>query len=36
MEDIRTIISSIGPGSGQQLIWAYCLYWLFLINLSSC
>ncbi len=32
MEDIRTIISSIGPGSGQQLIWDIALYWLFLIN----
>jgi len=33
MEDIRTIITSIGPGSGQQLIWDLTLYWLFLINI---
>jgi hypothetical protein len=33
MEDIKTIINSIGPGSGQNLIWSIVLYWMFLINL---
>jgi hypothetical protein len=32
MEDLRTIINSLGPGTGQQLIWDIALYWLFLIN----
>jgi hypothetical protein len=32
MEDLRTIINSLGPGTGQQLIWDIALYWMFLIN----
>ena len=32
MEDAKTIINSLGPGTGQQLIWDIALYWLFLIN----
>jgi hypothetical protein len=32
MEDVKTIINSLGPGTGQQLIWDIALYWLFLIN----
>jgi hypothetical protein len=32
MEDIRTIINSLGPGTGQQLFWDIALYWLFFIN----
>lgn len=33
MEDVRTIINSIGPGTGQQLLFDLALYWMFLINL---
>jgi hypothetical protein len=32
MEDVRTIINSLGPGTGQQLFWDIALYWLFFIN----
>jgi hypothetical protein len=32
MEDVRTIISSIGPGTGRQLLFDLILYWMFLIN----
>lgn len=32
MEDLKTIINSLGPGTGQQLYWDIALYWLFFIN----
>jgi drug/metabolite transporter (DMT)-like permease len=34
MEDVKTIINSLGPGSGQQLFFDIILYWMFLINLG--
>lgn len=35
MEDIKTIIGSLAPGTGQQLFFDIALYWMFALNIGT-
>jgi hypothetical protein len=34
MEDVKTIVNSLGPGSGRQLLFDIALYWMFLVSIG--